>query len=267
MSNLGVRVLVALVTIPVIVFAVVYGGVFFFGFVLFISEVALLEYYNLVKLKGSHPAVPVGLIGVLCLDLIFLFDIYSFLVPFFILLVLAGGLVELFRKPVSDNWSSVNNLTTTLFPVFYIGLSLATFIGLRVGYGYEIILLVLASIWICDTAAYFVGVGFGKHRLYVRVSPKKTVEGFIAGFMFAVLTSVVGGKIAVKFLGLKDLIFIGLIVGLFGQLGDLVESLIKRDVGVKDSSAIIPGHGGMLDGFDSLIYVAPLVYLYLKFFI
>ncbi|CUS91747.1 phosphatidate cytidylyltransferase, partial [Candidatus Kryptonium thompsonii] len=124
------------------------------------------------------------------------------------------------------------------------------------------IISIFAIIWICDTAAYFVGKSLGKRKLYERVSPNKTVEGFIGGLIFAFLSSFIARYMVLDFLTIYDVVAIAIIVGVFGQLGDLVESLIKRDAGVKDSSNIIPGHGGVFDRFDSLIYVAPLVYLY-----
>ncbi|HEY4613356.1 MAG TPA: phosphatidate cytidylyltransferase, partial [Bacteroidota bacterium] len=121
------------------------------------------------------------------------------------------------------------------------------------------------SIWLCGTAAYFGGVSFGKHKLFERVSPKKTWEGAIFGFVFAVATMVAAQQFLIEYLRLVDAIVLGVIVGVFGQAGDLVESRFKRDAGMKDSSAIIPGHGGVYDRFDSLVFVAPIAYLYLDF--
>ena len=111
----------------------------------------------------------------------------------------------------------------------------------------------------------FFGSRFGKHKLAPTVSPNKTVEGFIGGFVGAYLVAFI-----FKVFWLTDVpdwhfVAIGALIGLFGQLGDLVESLWKRSLGIKDSSAIIPGHGGVLDRFDSLLFAAPVLYLYLKY--
>jgi phosphatidate cytidylyltransferase len=99
-----------------------------------------------------------------------------------------------------------------------------------------------------------------------RVSPNKSWEGAVAGFVFAVSGMIAARELVLDFLTMRDAVAIGFIVGLFGQIGDLIESLLKRDTHVKDSSSIIPGHGGILDRFDSLLFTAPIVYLYLTFF-
>ena len=105
----------------------------------------------------------------------------------------------------------------------------------------------------------------GRHKLFVRVSPNKTWEGAVWGFIAAVATMIIAQKLILPYLRLHQAIIIGMIIGVFGQIGDLVESLFKRDAGVKDSSSIIPGHGGVLDRFDSLIFVSPILYLYIDF--
>jgi phosphatidate cytidylyltransferase len=123
--------------------------------------------------------------------------------------------------------------------------------------------MLLVTIWVCDTAAYFTGVVFGRHKLFERVSPKKTWEGAIGGLIFAILMAVASHYWFVRDLRLIDSMVIGFMIGTIGQLSDLAESLFKRDAGVKDSSGLIPGHGGVLDRFDSEMLVAPQVYLYL----
>jgi phosphatidate cytidylyltransferase len=202
----------------------------------------------------------------------------------FLLLVL---LMELFRT----KGSATLNAATTVFGVAVISLFFGTLISIRelfpygfpvpkffqVGFadevqlntitrwgGYTIVSL-FATIWMCDTAAYFGGLTFGRHRLFERVSPKKSWEGAIFGFVAALLTMLAARMLVLDYLRVQDALVIGGIVGVFGQIGDLVESRFKRDVGVKDSSAIIPGHGGVYDRFDSLVFVAPIVYLYIDF--
>lgn len=132
-------------------------------------------------------------------------------------------------------------------------------------YGGATVIAILVTIWTCDSAAYYAGRSLGKHKLFERVSPKKTWEGSIAGALAAVGAMIGLRAWIVDYLTLGDAIAIGAIVGIFGQLGDLAESHLKRDAGVKDSSQLIPGHGGLFDRFDSLLFVAPLVYLYLNF--
>jgi phosphatidate cytidylyltransferase len=129
------------------------------------------------------------------------------------------------------------------------------------------VIAVFASVWVCDSAAYFAGRAFGKHKLFERVSPQKTWEGAIAGFVTAILTFVLAAELFLPYMTLGNAIVCGGIVGSFGQIGDLVESLFKRDAGVKDSSSLVPGHGGVLDRFDSLLFISPLVFLYLDFIV
>ncbi len=199
-------------------------------------------------------------------------------------------LVELFR----NNGSAILNISTTVFGILYISTFFGTFIGLREVFvpqdfpilryfateaafrdptvldniyrwgGYTVISL-FAIIWICDTAAFHVGSVWGKHKLYPRVSPNKSWEGAVAGFVFAILSAIAAKYLVLEYLPLGSAVVIGAIVGTIGQLGDLAESLFKRDAGVKDSSALIPGHGGAFDRFDSLLLVAPCVYLYIDY--
>lgn len=208
----------------------------------------------------------------------------------FLLFVPLVFLVELFR----NRPGAMVNASTTIGGVAYVALFLGSLIGIRelfipadfpvyqhfnvLGpsvppdvetriymWGGLTIVTILAAIWLCDTAAYFAGRAFGKHKLFPRVSPNKTWEGAIAGFLAAVVVFVAGRALVLPYLSLGSAVTCGVIVGLFGQLGDLAESLLKRDAGVKDSSALIPGHGGVLDRFDSLMFVAPLLFFYLDF--
>jgi phosphatidate cytidylyltransferase len=206
-----------------------------------------------------------------------------------IMFVLVALIVELFR----GRSSPVFNLTSTAFGVLYVSMSFGTLVGIRelflndfplprllsvVGFqsigvarvmsyrwgGYTV-MSILACIWICDTAAQFVGLKYGKHKLFPRVSPNKSWEGAVSGFVAAIVAAVLARYLLLPFFSVEESIVIGFVVGVFGQLGDLAESLLKRDAGVKDSSAIIPGHGGMLDRFDSLLFVSPILYLYFDF--
>jgi len=129
------------------------------------------------------------------------------------------------------------------------------------GYNPNILISIFILIWTNDTFAYLVGKSIGKHKLFERISPKKTIEGFIGGILFAVLASYFISK---YFIGASTFIWIVIasIVGVFGTIGDLVESKFKRIAGVKDSGKIMPGHGGILDRLDSVIFVAPIVFLF-----
>ena len=207
-----------------------------------------------------------------------------------LMIVVVSSIIELFR----NKGSAILNLGTTFLGILYIPLFFGTFIGLRELFvpgdfpilrffpdqpafmdpatvdavyrwgGYTVISL-FAMIWICDTAAFHAGTVIGKHKLFPRVSPNKSWEGAVFGFIFAIATAVAAKYLVLEYLTLLQAAVLGVIVGTAGQTGDLIESLMKRDAGVKDSSGLIPGHGGFFDRFDSLLLVSPLVYLYIDF--
>ena len=135
-------------------------------------------------------------------------------------------------------------------------------IGEQNKYNPKIIISIFILIWTNDTFAYIVGKSIGKHKLLEKVSPKKTIEGFIGGIFFTVLASYIIAKyyIQIKEVNTFIWIVIALIVSIFGTIGDLIESKFKRIAGVKDSGKIMPGHGGVLDRLDSIIFAAPIVY-------
>jgi phosphatidate cytidylyltransferase len=130
----------------------------------------------------------------------------------------------------------------------------------------EIIIYLLLLIWSNDSFAYLIGKNFGKRKLFVSVSPNKTIEGFLGGVFFTMITAVVISFYSDLF-SLIEWVLLGVLVSVFGTLGDLIESKFKRQANIKDSGNIMPGHGGMLDRLDSLLFVAPFVYLYIYFII
>ena len=269
LSNNATRVLVAIVAIPVVIGASYFGGIYFFLFTLFISTIAFYEFSVLAKNKGANVNLWFGLLSIVLL-LINQFRFFVSFLSIILLIVFVLSFIELFR----NKDSAIINLGTTLLGIFYIGLFSTALLGIREFYPQEdlynrggfIIIAILATIWICDSAAYYGGTALGKHKLFKRVSPNKSWEGAIFGFIFAITTMILAKIIILNFLSWNTIIALGFIVGIFGQVGDLIESLIKRDAGVKDSSTIIPGHGGIFDRFDSLLYTAPLIFLYLSFF-
>jgi len=230
------------------------------------------EFYNLAIQKVTNPEKIIGISTGVTVCLMMYFGQVHHLWILFISAFLALITVELFRNEVGP----LLNVSTTFAGIFYIGATFGCLILIRelpnlvdVKYilgGYFVILTFL-SIWVCDSAAYILGARFGKHKLFERVSPNKTVEGTVFGFLFALLTAFLCHLFFLKEVPLIHLLAVGAICGSFGQVSDLIESLFKRDARVKDSSDIIPGHGGILDRFDSEIVVAPLVYFYLKFIV
>ena len=266
MSNTATRILVSIIAIPAIVLACYFGNYYFFAFVLCIGLVSYYEFWALVRKKSVNANLVIGLIAVGFIIL----NVYKSLVDFyliFVILLLLLTLIELFN----NYGSAILNLSVTFLGILYFGLFSSALILLREFYfldyirGGLLIIAILAGIWICDSAAFFGGTALGKHKLFLRVSPNKSWEGAAFGLLFAILTMIVSKLVILDFLTWVDIIVIGLIVGIIGQIGDLIESLFKRDAGIKDSSKLIPGHGGVFDRFDSLLYTAPAVYIYLKY--
>jgi phosphatidate cytidylyltransferase len=179
----------------------------------------------------------------------------------------------LIRELYSKEEHAVRNIAYTFLGQVYIALPfmLLSRLGfpndLLAGGHYSPVLLMsfFAFIWISDTGAYVVGINFGKHRLLERISPKKSWEGFFGGVVFAVTTSIVISNVFPEYLNNYQWIGFALITAIFGTWGDLVESMIKRSLHIKDSGKIIPGHGGMLDRFDSSILAAPAIVIYYLF--
>lgn len=160
--------------------------------------------------------------------------------------------------------SSARRTGHLLLGALYVGLLPAFLIRMRaLPYGAAALYLTYATVFLCDTAAYGVGRALGRHPLWPRISPRKTWEGAIAGLVASIATAVACHFGFADFLSLPAAVGFGLIVGVLGQVGDLIESLWKREAGVKDASALIPGHGGVLDRFDNLHFVAPVLYTYL----
>lgn len=170
--------------------------------------------------------------------------------------------------------NAVQSISTSSKYIYLLGYILLPFIFIvKISFGIKdynpkIIIGLFILIWTNDTFAYLVGKSIGKHKLLERISPKKTIEGFIGGVVFAIFTGYLISKLYIKaspnFSEKSILIWtsIALIVGIFGTIGDLVESKFKRIAGIKDSGKIMPGHGGILDRLDSVIFVAPIVYLF-----
>jgi len=263
------RVVVAVLAIPFILIASYLGGYYFLSFVLIISVAAFYEFSSLVKNKNASVNMVLGglvIISLILNQFIKFIDIESLILISSVALLTA----ELFR----NKGSAIYNLGSTFLGIFYIGIFSASLIAVREfyssfevnNYGAFLIISIFASIWIGDSAAYYGGISLGRHKLFPRVSPKKSWEGSIFGFTFSVAAMILAKVLVLDFLSWLNVIMIGIIIGTIGQIGDLVESLIKRDSESKDSSSLIPGHGGFFDRLDSLLFSAPAIWLYLKYF-
>lgn len=273
-SALLSRVLVGAVGVPFLVFVALKGGLFLLGLVVLITLFGLWEFYHLLEAKEIRPHKFLGIGGGLFLacQAYFRDDIGGEAV--FVLILLAIMVAELWRREPKN---SILHIATTILGVFYVSWLSSHFIllrelpglmGKRYADGGWCLMTVFIITWVCDTGAYGVGWAWGKHRLLPQVSPKKSVEGAVGGVITALLAGLLlGGFFLSDMLALRHFVVISLIVGIIGQLGDLVESLLKRDAQVKDTSRFLPGHGGILDRFDSLLFSVPVTYWYLKYLV
>lgn len=264
-SNLVVRVLSSVVALPVVI-----GLLFFappigwFGLVMVAILVGAFELYSM-STKTDRISVGFGMLltGALSSALYFDSERSRVLVTLIVATPVLAMLVPLFRFRSIENAGL--ELMTAIGGPFYVGGMLMTSALLRRDLGdagSRWVLLTLSIAWFADTGAYFTGRAFGRAKLYVAVSPGKTRAGLYGALIFAVLAGVLASLTYLPQLPLLHGVVLGLIAGLLGQLGDLVESLLKRAVGVKDSGFLIPGHGGILDRVDALLFVSPVVYVY-----
>jgi phosphatidate cytidylyltransferase len=199
----------------------------------------------------------------------------EFLGFFFAGFVIVITLRELFRTKVAF---PIYDIATTVFGVIYVGwllvhLELLRELPREVGVAYEtgsaFLLFAFLLAWSSDTGAYFTGMAFGRHKLFPRVSPAKSVEGAVGGMLATMAAALIGRTYLVldsagqPLITVPQVVVFGVVVGVANQLGDLVESLLKRDAAVKDTSSMIPGHGGVLDRFDSLLFAGPVTYYFL----
>ncbi len=266
------RILTILVSVPIIFACTFEGGLFFFTLVAILSVISLNEFYNMLKTKGLNPYYAIGNVFTLAI-LVFVYNtikhpswesVSSF--------ILTAAVIITFSTAVFIRRSSmaIANIAITILGIIYIGWLFSYLILLRALTPHGVFLfLLMFAIWATDTMAYVFGKKFGRRQLSPYISPNKTIEGAIAGFVMAVITSYFFGAFIAKSLipdNWLHFVIIGIIIGVFGQLSDLAESLIKRDAGVKDSSNLVPGHGGVLDRMDSFIFTAPILYYYIYIF-
>lgn len=270
MKNFLARTLTTLVTVPLVLYAVFLGREALLAVVLAIIVLALQEFFHLGQNRGLKPLVIEGTAAVV--GLLFLaFSLSSFPSLLFWRNVFAWpitllAVVWLFSELAYNRiFLADSALMYTLKGVLYFGWFPSYFILLRnLPRGQWAFFFLLLSVWVFDSAAYLVGVAFGRHKLWPAISPKKSWEGLAGGLVFCCLaTWLVGLPLGLPW---EHCLVLGLILGLLAQAGDLVESHWKRWAGTKDSGNILPGHGGLLDRLDSFIITAPFFYYYLQVF-
>lgn len=261
----------ALVLIPLI-FVIVWFGKpdtwhFYFYSILVAAVAALgaLEFYGMMGLSRRHPLTLFGLISVLLFIAVSHFKgDYAAPLPYtapLLTFVAVFSLIWLvFRSPVKD---AAINWVWTLVGIIYIGWMLSHFIPLReLADGRDWVLLTILATFAADTSAFSIGRAWGRHPLASAISPGKTWEGAIGGFLGAIASALILAAILPGIPIHWHIVLLGALIGVFAQLGDLSQSMLKRSVGVKDSGRLIPGHGGLLDRLDSILFTVVVVYYY-----
>lgn len=236
----------------------------FLGLVLFAGAIALYEFYRLsFGNRENYVFIAIGLFtSTLWLASYFLLEGPKAEHLFYGLC--ATLLIPLFVRRNLQHY--LTDSATTLFGVLYIGLCLSYLLVLRTfPNGELLVILVLLVTWAADTGAYYTGTAFGRHPLAPMISPKKTVEGLVGGLGLAIGATFLMRYWFFSSITVWDCVTIGFLLTLAGLLGDLAESAIKRSVGAKDSGVLLPGHGGMLDRLDSLLFTGPALYYYVAF--
>lgn len=256
------RIITGVVAAAIFIPFVILGKVPFAIIVYAMAAIGLFEILRMKKI--SIFSIP-GLIG--------LFALFSILMPISLeqtiaemttyskidLIVIAAILLLIYTVIVKNSFT-FDDAAFTLLGAFYVGIGFYYLMATREA-GLEFIIFALLVVWSTDSGAYFTGRKFGKNKLWPEISPNKTIEGFVGGIVIAIVFAIIMQLIYPFDVSWLALIIVTIVSSIFGQLGDLVESAIKRHYSVKDSGNLLPGHGGILDRFDSLLFVLPLLNL------
>ena len=278
------RVITALWGIPLLITIIWFGEPWFTILVAIWGLLAAFEFYRMVAVSKVSPLTYFGLIWTLLFILSPHYEFffprveYKVLMPFLLTLMVALSLICLLLRRQKEG--AFIGWAWTMGGILYIGWLLSYLVALRGGYypllitktaGRNWVFLALFTTFASDTATFFVGRALGKHHLAPRISPGKTWEGAMAGVFGAIIVSLfftlpklftMPNPLYLQDFSYWQAILLGLLVSVFGQLGDLVESLLKRNMGVKESGTLIPGHGGVLDRIDSIVFAGIVVYYY-----
>ncbi len=275
-NNLISRILVAIAAIPIILWIIYQGGVWLFGMVLLLAILSITEF---LFQEGFYPSsvyywlgisavilsisISTGFFDVINLIPAFENEMSALIILLLLVFVISTKLLAIGKLPPQELFRQSSNF---LWGVIYIGL-LYPFVykvgeGINGISGGDSLLLLFAILWIGDSSAMGFGKWLGKHKLAPSVSPNKTIEGFIGGIIGSVIVGLVLYFWKFNNIHILHIIIVSFGCSISGQIGDLVESMWKRSLQIKDSSNLIPGHGGILDRFDSLLFAAPFMYLY-----
>ena len=272
-GSVAKRVLASVIFLPCLFIIARRGGFYYLALIDIMILVGLWEFYKMMEAKGLKPYKALGILSGLALSWYVFFQqgVYA---NFFLSVIFIGIMaLELARR---EKGLAVYHISVTIFGVFYVAWlgshlillrELPHLKGLDYSLGFSFVMVVFVLTWCYDTGAFFVGIRFGRHQIFPKISPSKTVEGVVGGILFSIVGSLVIRLTLAPYLTVIHAVGLALISSVIGQLGDLVESMIKRDVKIKDASTTIPGHGGVLDRFDSVLFTSPLIYYFFKYFI
>ena len=263
------RLFSAIIILPAIIFIILWGEIPVLILLLIINGIALQEIYKMINNIGYTPSWWLGFV----LSLYFLGNNFLNNVKiqcltedknheiFIVIIIIFYSFHQLFKK---DHLKILPNISFTIFGSIYLGYLSSYIIKIRfLPNGQYLLLTLLCIIWVNDTAAYLIGTKFGKNKIFPKVSPKKSWEGALGGVFFSIILVL----FLREWLNLDwiRILFLGILIALLAQLGDLFESLLKRCTGVKNSGNLIPGHGGLLDRIDSILFSAPAFYYFILF--
>lgn len=269
----AIRMLTGFIMGTAVMVCLIYGGLATLALLIFMLAAGSREYVKILNHKGFYPSLKVIYFTEIILATVVYFKRFDLVGITLTICAMCSFMWVLFvgRQPY------IANVATTLFGMVYCGWFPLHLIFLRdlsnaqYENGFGFVVMMFTAILMTDVGCYYVGSKFGKHKLAPVVSPNKTIEGSIGGFVAGILGACVIGLYIDKLLHISIQWYVPVCIGIlstvFGQIGDLCESLIKRDAGVKDSGTSLPGHGGFLDRTDSFVLTIPIVYYFCKFFV
>lgn len=265
------RILTAIVALPILLYTVWSQSPYFFvGLTAIAIVLALAEFYSLASKVGSKPEALPGYVAGLLVAASFVFEAPALTVGALAALTIAALAAAMLHP--DDMKTSLVSASTTVFGVIYVALLASCLIGVRMiqdapraggaHIAAKLLTTFFATVMLTDTGAYYTGRSIGRHKLAPRISPGKTIEGAVGGFVMAIVAGLLCKLGFFHEIPTTHVLVLAALIGSLGQIGDLAESMLKRAAGVKDSGALLPGHGGMLDRVDSLLFCAPVLYYY-----
>lgn len=264
-NNLLKRTMTIIIGVPLVILTIFWKGFPFFIVIIIIALLGLKELYSIAHKQKYKPSYILGGILTSYFILISVYDIYSLnyyikniFITFFIIL---SFVMQLFKKDFSK---VLTEISVVIFGSIYLGYLFSFMLKIKdLPNGNYFLISLLLITWANDSGAYLIGTKLGKNKIFPKISPKKTFEGAIGGIIFSIAaTFALKNWLNVTF---NELLFLGLIISIIAQLGDLFESVLKRGSGIKDSGTLVPGHGGILDCLDSIIFTAPVFYYCITF--